>query len=53
MSRKQGTIEAGRIADLLILTGDPLVDPRNLGRIDRVVKGGVVFDPSELLRTSR
>jgi len=44
-----GTIEAGKLADLVIVDADPLADMRNLGRISRVLKGGVVYRPSELL----
>jgi imidazolonepropionase-like amidohydrolase len=41
-----GTLEPGKLADLVIIEADPLADIRNLHRIDRVVKGGVVLDPS-------
>lgn len=48
--REQGTIEAGKLADLVILEADPLADIRNVRKISRVVKSGVVYDPAELLR---
>ena len=48
--REQGTIEAGKLADLVILEADPLADISNIRRINRVVKSGVVYDPAELLR---
>ncbi len=35
-----GTLEAGKIADLVVLDGDPLEDIRNTLRIDRVMKSG-------------
>ena len=44
-----GTIEAGKLADLVILDADPLADIRNTRRIWRVVKGGVVLDPEEIV----
>jgi imidazolonepropionase-like amidohydrolase len=44
-----GTIEAGKLADFVILTADPLRDPANLRRIWRVVKGGHLYDPATLL----
>jgi imidazolonepropionase-like amidohydrolase len=44
-----GTIAPGKLADLLILDGDPLRDPANLKRIRRVLKGGHPYDPVMLL----
>lgn len=44
-----GTIEAGRLADVVILGADPLADVTNLRRVWRVVKGGQIHDPSALL----
>jgi imidazolonepropionase-like amidohydrolase len=45
-----GAVEAGKFADLLILDANPLDDIRNLKRIHRVIKGGAIFDPAELLK---
>lgn len=45
-----GTVVAGKHADLILLTADPLADIRNLGRIEWVMKGGVVFHPDSLRR---
>ena len=39
-----GSIE--NLADLVILNANPLEDIRNVRRIYRVVKGGVVYDPA-------
>lgn len=39
-----GTLEKGRIADLLILNGDPSVDIRNTRNINAVYKAGVKVD---------
>jgi imidazolonepropionase-like amidohydrolase len=44
-----GTLESGKLADMLILNANPLEDIVNLEYIDRVVKGGEVLDPRELL----
>ena len=44
-----GTIEAGKLADMVIVDANPLADMRNLHKIYRVIKGGVVYSPSELL----
>jgi len=48
--RQLGVIAAGRLADLVILDADPLVDVNNLSRIDRVVKDGRAFPADELRR---
>lgn len=45
-----GTVEPGRIADLVIVDGNPLERITDLRRTRLVVKGGVVYDRDELLR---
>jgi imidazolonepropionase-like amidohydrolase len=44
IARELGTIEAGKLADILIVNRDPLQDVRNLGRVDTVIIGGVIQD---------
>lgn len=48
--KEQGSVEAGKLADLLILDANPLTDIRAVRQIHRVVKGGVVYDPARLPR---
>ena len=43
-----GSIEKGKLADLIILDEDPLVDIKNSTAIFRVMKNGELFDPSTL-----
>jgi imidazolonepropionase-like amidohydrolase len=43
-----GTIEPGKIADFLVVDGDPLADIRNLRKIAIVVKDGRAYDPATL-----
>ncbi|PKP88725.1 MAG: amidohydrolase [Alphaproteobacteria bacterium HGW-Alphaproteobacteria-17] len=40
-----GSLEAGKLADLLILDADPTQDIRNTERIHRVMLGGRLYDP--------
>jgi imidazolonepropionase-like amidohydrolase len=43
-----GTIEAGKLADMVIVDANPLTDMRNLRKIYRVIKEGTVYSQSEL-----
>jgi imidazolonepropionase-like amidohydrolase len=44
-----GTIEAGKLADMVVLNANPFTSIRNARQIAWVIKGGVVFTPKELL----
>lgn len=44
LSDTLGTVEVGKVADLLVVKGDPLADFRALGRPMLVVHGGQVVD---------
>jgi imidazolonepropionase-like amidohydrolase len=37
---EQGTVERGKLADLLVLDADPLADIHNISRVRLVIKGG-------------
>jgi Tol biopolymer transport system component/imidazolonepropionase-like amidohydrolase len=45
-----GTIEAGKLADLAFIPGDPLKSIRELRNVTRVMKDGRVYDRAALLR---
>ena len=42
--RRLGTIEKGKLADLVLLDADPLQDIRNTKKVFRVIRGGHVVD---------
>ncbi len=48
MGDSLGTVEVGKIADLVLLDANPLVDIRHVGRIHAVIVGGRLFDRSKL-----
>lgn len=45
-----GTIEEGKLADLILLDGDPLVDIHNTQRISVLIQGGRIIDRATLTR---
>jgi imidazolonepropionase-like amidohydrolase len=46
--RDLGSIEAGKLADMVLLLADPVQDIKNAAKIDLVIKGGVVVDRGAL-----
>jgi Tol biopolymer transport system component len=49
VERELGTIEPGKIADLIFLGGDPILDIRNTRDVKRVMKGGRIFPVADLV----
>jgi imidazolonepropionase-like amidohydrolase len=47
-SDRRGTIAAGKVADLVLLTADPLADIANTRHIDAVIHDGAVIDRAAL-----
>jgi imidazolonepropionase-like amidohydrolase len=43
-----GSVQPGRLADLVVLDADPLADIHNTTRISGVWRGGVLYDPNTL-----
>jgi imidazolonepropionase-like amidohydrolase len=43
-----GSLEAGYLADVIAITGDPLQDISSVGNVSFVMKGGVIFKSSPL-----
>jgi hypothetical protein len=48
--QRLGSIQTGMVADVILLTANPLDDIRNTRRIELVIRGGKVARPSDLLQ---
>jgi hypothetical protein len=53
LALEAGSIEPGKIADLVIVEGDPLEDIANAHRVRRVIANGRVFEMSDLVGSVR
>ena len=52
MSDKLGSIETGKLADLIVVSGNPLEDIKTARNLQWVIKEGTVHDPQALLRSA-
>jgi imidazolonepropionase-like amidohydrolase len=43
-----GTIEVGKLADVIVLGGDPITDPYALEKVEIVIKEGQIFRPEDI-----
>ncbi len=50
VEQELGSVEAGKLADLVIVDGDPLQNIRDARRVRIVIKNGVVYRLDDLLR---
>jgi len=44
-----GTIEAGKLADLVVVDGDPLANIANAHKVRRVIANGRVYEMEQLI----
>lgn len=52
LEKIRSSTAAGGVADLVVLDADPLADIGNLAKVHRVIKGGVVYDPEDLMKAA-
>lgn len=48
MAKDVGSLEAGKLADLLVLDADPSVDIRNSEKVRQVMQGGRLYDAASM-----
>jgi len=48
VEKDRGTIAPGKLADMILVDGDPLKDIGDIRRVHRTIKGGRVYDPAAL-----
>lgn len=52
LDKDLGSIETGKLADLILVDGKPVENLGDLRRVSLVVKDGVTYDPTEVLRSA-
>ena len=50
MDKDYGSVRSGKVADLLILDGDPVANIRNVRKVWKVLKEGELYEPGVLRR---
>jgi imidazolonepropionase-like amidohydrolase len=53
IDKDHGSIEIGKVADLVVIEGNPLEKIRNTRNVQTVVRAGIVYDAAELLESVR
>jgi len=48
VNKDRGVIAAGKLADMVLIDGDPTQDIRDINKIKTVIKGGKVYDPAAI-----
>ena len=48
VTKDLGIIAAGKLADMILIDGDPAKNIRNTRNIATVIKGGKVYDPAAI-----
>ena len=50
VSQDLGSVEPGKLADLVIINGDPLTNIKDALKVDQVIRNGEVFSIDQLLK---
>jgi len=50
VDRYLGSIEPGKLADMVIIDGDPLKEMKDIFKVDRVIADGHLYTQQELLK---
>jgi len=50
MDRDLGQVRQGKLADLVLIDGDPTKDISDVRKVALTVKDGVIYNPAELYR---
>jgi Amidohydrolase family len=48
VNKDRGVIAPGKLADMILVDGDPTKDIRDINKITTVIKGGKVYDPAAI-----
>jgi imidazolonepropionase-like amidohydrolase len=48
VDHERGVIAAGKLADMILIDGDPTVDISDIHKVAVVIKGGDVYDPAHI-----
>ena len=51
--KRLGSITPGKLADLIVLNGDPISRPAEIRNVAIVFKDGVGYDPAKLIEACR
>ena len=48
VNKDRGAISAGKLADMILIEGDPIKNMSDVHKVTTVIKGGRVFDPAAI-----
>jgi len=48
VNKDRGVIAAGKLADMVLIVGDPVRDIHDITKVTTVIKGGQVYNPAAI-----